>query len=262
MDERSSVDGNPGVDGEAMRRLKKFRGVAKREFTKAVNRLTDVIEVDEDEAVIRAVESQLDRAFDRFKEACETFSHRLDDDDDIEESITYFREGESRYVRCKDRIAVWFQTVKKLVPAENDNSDVGPDDSCSQVKSASRSGSFSSKANRSDTIETRFKSLKRIAVLHAEASMLERHERLENEEIRLNQMKKKLALDTQLAKLKAEVQAFNDFERNTDDRSDSVSKQVKIRSKGNGMVESRESLSVKSEKPFGRDEKIDQVPRR
>ena len=50
MDERSSVDGNPGVDGEAIRRLKKFRGVAKREFTKAVNRLTEVIKVDEDES--------------------------------------------------------------------------------------------------------------------------------------------------------------------------------------------------------------------
>ena len=73
----------------------------------------------------------MDRAFDRFKEACEAFSHRLEDDDGIEESITYFREGENRYVRCRDRLALWFQTKKKMVSEENENSDVGPDDSCS-----------------------------------------------------------------------------------------------------------------------------------
>eukprot|EP00794_Sanderia_malayensis_P008310 gene8310-9197_t len=120
MDERSSVDGNSGVDAEAIRSLKKFRGVAKREFTKAVNRVTDVIELDEDEAVIRAVKSQLDRAFERFKE-----------------------------------------TKQKMLSDGNENSDVGPDDSCSQVKSVSRSGSYSSKGNRSDITETKFTSLKK-----------------------------------------------------------------------------------------------------
>ena len=100
--------------------------------------------------------------------------------------------------------------------------------------------------------------------------MLERHQRLENEELRLNQMKKRLVLDTQLAKLKAEVQAYNDFKRNMDDQSDSVSKQVKIESerkrntevRRSEMVESRDSLSVQSEKPFGIGGKIYQDPRK
>ena len=50
-----------------------------------------------------------------------------------------------------------------------------------------------------------------MASLRAEASMLEQHQRIANEELRINQLKEKSALETQLAKLAAEERVCVEF---------------------------------------------------
>ena len=54
-----------------------------------------------------------------------------------------------------------------------------------------------------------------MASLQAEASMLELHQNIANEELRINQLEERLALDTQLAKMEAEERVCLEFKLST-----------------------------------------------
>ena len=54
--------------------------------------------------------------------------------------------------------------------------------------------------------------------MRAEASMLEQHQNIANEELRINQLKERLALDTQLGKLEAEDRVYFEFRMSSGSR--------------------------------------------
>ena len=96
------------IDSEELRRRKQRRASAKRELTKAVNRVSNALIVGGDAVEIRAVEEKLDEAFRKFREAWEKHKALLDDDDDVDESLSYFHEAEMKYLCSKDSLEMWF----------------------------------------------------------------------------------------------------------------------------------------------------------
>eukprot|EP00794_Sanderia_malayensis_P011497 gene11497-12692_t len=208
-----------GIDSEKLRRLKQARASAKRELTKAVNRVSDALIVNEDTVEIRAVEEKLDEAFCSFGDAWEKHKALLDDDDDVEESESYFHEAKMKYLCSKDRLAMWFESKKKTcsVTEEQEPSEIGPKDSISQsTSSCSSRSSRSSRSSKATIEEKHFSNATKMASLRAEALMLKQHQNIANEELRISQLKQRLKLETQLAKLEAEERVCLEFKTMTD----------------------------------------------
>ena len=76
--------------------LKKERTSSKRESTKAVNRVSDVLKVGENNDAVEICVRRMDYAFNEFRKACDNYRRSLKDEDDIEECIIYYNEAERR----------------------------------------------------------------------------------------------------------------------------------------------------------------------
>ena len=209
--ENPNID-DGGVVSKELMRLKQVRANAKRELTKAINRVSDSLTVGEETGQMQVIERRLDEAFHNFKEAWMKHKNLLDDDDDLEESTAYFHEAKTKYLCSKDRVALWLESRKKQLLERVKPPDIEPKDSISQSKSYfSRHSSSSSRRSKVVIAEKQFNNATKMASLRAEASMLEQHQRIANEELRINQLKEKLALETQLAKLAAEERVCVEF---------------------------------------------------
>eukprot|EP00794_Sanderia_malayensis_P007648 gene7648-8488_t len=164
------------IDSEKLRRLKQARTSAKRELTKVVNRVSDALIVNEDTVEIPAVEEKLDEAFCSFRDAWEKHRALLDDDDDdVEESVSYFHEAKMKYLCSKDRLAMWFESKRKTcsVTEGQEPSEIGPKDSISQsTSSCSSRSSRSSRSSKATIDEKHFSNATKMASLRAEALML------------------------------------------------------------------------------------------
>jgi len=218
-------------DKENPRELKKVRSNSKRELTKAINRVTDILKVGENNDDIEICVRWMDYAFNEFHKACDNYRRSLKDEDDIEECSIYYNEAERRYLSMKERVAVWNNSFSiqfnqraqggaKVRPEESVISQGGvkvrPEDSVSQTSSK---GSKSSRMSRLSEAILR-KSTKRASLL-AEASMLAKHQeiadeemRLKLEEMRLLQQKQRVTLETEIAKVEAEEKACAEFMSN------------------------------------------------
>eukprot|EP00795_Rhopilema_esculentum_P008763 gene8763-biopygen9751 len=209
--ENPNID-DGGVVSKELMRLKQVRANAKRELTKAINRVSDSLTVGEETGQMQVIERRLDEAFHNFKEAWMKHKNLLDDDDDLEESTAYFHEAKTKYLCSKDRVALWLESRKKQLLERVKPPDIEPKESISQSKSYfSRHSSSSSRRSKAVIAEKQFNNATKMASLRAEASMLEQHQRIANEELRINQLKEKLALETQLAKLAAEERVCVEF---------------------------------------------------
>ena len=160
---------------------------------------------------VQTMHDRLLRVFSSFKEACEKYSDTLLDDIDVEESIVYVHEAESRYLAAKDRIAVWLQSRKDSSLEEKDMVDVDAQDSVSQTDSRSSHRSSSSRHSKFSIKAQHFKNAAKLASLRAEASLLKQRQSIANEELRISQMKQKLELETQMVKLEAEERICAEF---------------------------------------------------
>ena len=76
-------------DKENPRELKKVRSNSKRELTKAINRVTDILKVGENNDDIEICVRWMDYAFNEFHKACDNYRRSLKDEDDIEECSIY-----------------------------------------------------------------------------------------------------------------------------------------------------------------------------
>eukprot|EP00112_Aurelia_sp_Birch-Aquarium-sp1_P020586 Seg534.4 transcript_id=Seg534.4/GoldUCD/mRNA.D3Y31 product="hypothetical protein" protein_id=Seg534.4/GoldUCD/D3Y31 len=184
-----------GVDMENSRRLKRRRAGAKSVLTKAITHVSDVLVVGSDVMKVQTMQERLIRVFNSFKEAYDKYEDTLVGDIDVEESTAYVQEAESRYLAAKDRIALWLQS--------RENSNVEERHARWQISSSRRS-KLSIEAQQ-------FKNAARLASFRAEASLFKQRQSIANEELRLSQMKQKLELETQMAKLEAEVRVCADF---------------------------------------------------
>ena len=211
-----------GIDLGRLRRLKQVRAIAKRELTNAIKRVSNALTVGEDTVEIQAIEERLDAAFHKFTEAWEQHKKLLDDDDDLEEAVAYFQEAKTKYLCSKDRVALWLEAKKKPFMEKGDPSDIEPKDSISSISKSKSSSSYRSKSSsrrsKAAIDEKHFNNATKMASLRAEASMLEHHQNIANEELKINQLKERLALDTQLAKLEAEERVCLEFKLSTGSR--------------------------------------------
>eukprot|EP00112_Aurelia_sp_Birch-Aquarium-sp1_P012096 Seg2541.3 transcript_id=Seg2541.3/GoldUCD/mRNA.D3Y31 product="hypothetical protein" protein_id=Seg2541.3/GoldUCD/D3Y31 len=210
------------VDLERLRRLKQLRANAKRELRKAIKRVSEALTVGDDAVEIQAIEERLDEAFHNFTKAWERHKNSLDDDDDLEESTAYFHEAKTKYLCSKDRIALWLETKKKPLLDRGNPPEIKPKDSISSISqsksSFSRRSSSSSRRSKAAIDDKQFEYATKMASLRVEASMLEQHQNIANEELRINQLKERLTLDTQLAKLEAEERVCCEFRTSTGSR--------------------------------------------
>ncbi len=209
--ERNTTLDWDGIDMENARRLKQAWARAKAVLTRTITHISDALPVDADIMDAQTMQDRLLRGFSRFKEACDQYKDMLVDDVDIEESIAYLHEAETRYLAANDRISLWLQCKKRSVAEEKDVlDDVDPKDSVSQANSRS-SRSSSSRHSKLSNEAQQFRNAARLASLRAEASLFEQRQSIANEELKISQMKKRLELETQMAKLEAEEKICVDF---------------------------------------------------
>lgn len=201
---------------EPARVLKTSRANSKRELTKAINRVSDALMVGGEAEDLKSGVRWMEYTFSEFGKACEIYRHSLEDEDDIEECMVYFQEAEARFLSMKERVALWNDSAKMEIHRdEHEGSRIKPEDSVSQAKSRSSRGSRSSKGSRNSGLsrlnETILRNSTKRASLLVEASMMEKHQSLAYEEMRLNQLKQKLTLEKEIAKVEAEGKVCAEF---------------------------------------------------
>ena len=103
--------GDNGVEIEDIRRLKQIRANAKRELTKAVNRVADVLVVGQTVDDVRVAEGRLIETFEDFKMACDRYKAVIVDEDDIEECLAYMHEAETRFIDIKERVSLLIHSL-------------------------------------------------------------------------------------------------------------------------------------------------------
>ena len=117
---------------------------------------------------------------------------------------------------------MWLEAKKKPFMEREDPSDIEPKDSISLISKSKSSSSYRSKSSsrrsKAAIDEKHFNNATKMASLRAEASMLEHHQNIANEEMKISQLKERLALDTQLAKLEAEERVCLEFKLSTGSR--------------------------------------------
>eukprot|EP00794_Sanderia_malayensis_P017196 gene17196-18926_t len=162
---------------------------------------------------ISVKESRISKAFEEFQRLCDEYSKYLKDEEDMEECLVYFQEGERRFSEVKERITLWCQS--RVQSRSEEHHHVG---SASQVNSeysrysSSKQSSSSRRSSKMTTEGRRLNNQAQLASLQAEVSFLHQHKLIASEELRRNRMKEKLKLETQMAKISAEEKVFTDFE--------------------------------------------------
>ena len=137
-----------GIDMENARTLKQRRASAKGVLTKAISHVSETLIVGGDIMEVQAMQERLIRVFSSFKEACDRYKDTLVDDIDVEESVAYLHETESRYLAAKDRITLWLQSNGNPSVEERDRSDDNADGSVSQINSRASRRSSSSRHSK------------------------------------------------------------------------------------------------------------------
>ena len=138
----------------------------------------------------------------------------------------------------KDRDAFWNDSSQlEFHRNQHEGSKIRSEDSVSQTKSHCSRRSQSSRSSRSSRMsrlnETILRTSTKRASLLVEASMMEKHQslaneemRLECEEVRLSQLKQKLTLETEIVKVEAAEKACVQFIKSTERHCEGVSSEV------------------------------------
>eukprot|EP00112_Aurelia_sp_Birch-Aquarium-sp1_P012065 Seg2533.2 transcript_id=Seg2533.2/GoldUCD/mRNA.D3Y31 product="hypothetical protein" protein_id=Seg2533.2/GoldUCD/D3Y31 len=237
---------------ENTRILKTSRANSKRELTKAINRVSDTLTVGGESGGVEDAAKWMEFTFIEFGKACGIYRHSLENEDDIEKCMAYFHEAETRFLSMKDRVAFWNDSSKiEIHRNEDEGRKIRPEDSVSQTKSHSSRRSLSSKSSRSSRMsrlnEIILRNSTRRASLLVEASMMEKHQSLANEEMRLQQLKQKLTLETEIAKVEAEEKACAEFFMSTERHCEGVSCEIMQRPLENVMPTERHCEGVSGE---------------
>ena len=204
-----------GIDFEIERRLKHNRVNAKCVVTKTVNKIIELIGI-EDTGLsdMQEMDLRLNLVHEQFQVACRKYHEILVDEDDQDESGAYCNDMGKRISDIRQWMAIWFCS-KELVTFGNPG--IEPEDSDSQVSEKSgklgvRKGSSStvSKLSKISSIaEARAKDAARRAALLAEASVMEEREILDQQELNFKRRKRELELKTELTKLDAKERAYD-----------------------------------------------------
>ena len=202
-------------------RLKASRSAAKGIITRRRNEAREMMSDFGNPYDIEQKLVELDEAITGFEAAHQAYHNQLDNRNEIEDSLEYYEVTMLLASDSKRIIKDWIQKFKQPSRATNP-SILDPEDSISNVgsratskvpqksKACSRASSKSSR--RSSVSSARIAAAAKRASLTAEASMLREQQALQQEELRLQQRKQELALETEIAKAKAEERALAEAE--------------------------------------------------
>ena len=120
-----------GIDFETRRRLKQSPANAKCEVAKTVNRITEMMGI-EDTGLgdMQEMDHGLNLVHEQFQLVCRKYHEILADEDDRDESVAYCNDMEKRISDIRRRMAIWFHS-KELVTFGNPES--GPEDFASRL---------------------------------------------------------------------------------------------------------------------------------
>ena len=194
---------------EERQRRKAARGSAKGVITRKENEILDLM-TELTERKLSLVKSKMDEmalAMRKFRQCHIEYHGQLSLDEERDCSEDYYAEVERRYINLLEKIsnyerAVEHQRHSKIAEGECDNQPLR--DSASQVRRCSGASSAVSSA--------RAKAAAKIAAMKTEAHALEEQQRLEEEELRIQQIRHKLRVQTELAKAQAEESVLADIE--------------------------------------------------
>ena len=137
-----------GIDFETGRRLKQNRANNKREVTKTVNRIIEMIGIEGTGlGDMQEMNLRLNLVGEQFEVACRKYHKILVDEDDQDESGAYCNDIEKRISDIRRWMVKWFRS-KELVTFGN--SGIEPEDSASQV--SEKSGRLGVKKGSSSTV--------------------------------------------------------------------------------------------------------------
>ena len=201
------------MNSEAIKRLKRHRSACKGHLTRVITRALEEVTINTQVSQLKELKQNLCQSFDKLKISCQELQRLFVDEIDIEESIVYLNEAETRFFAAHNRMDQLLDKKQSsnLVAVSNDQ-EINPADSVSQVTSSStRSRSTHSRKSKSSLESMQIQNAAAFAVLQAEASALEQRQIIANEELRIAQMKEKLEWDEKMAKVKAENQVYEQF---------------------------------------------------
>ena len=122
---------------------KRDQSNSKRELTKAINPVSDVMKVGENSDSMEISVRWMEYTFNEFRKAYESYSRSLKDEGDIEECIIHFNEATTRFLSMKDRVSLWNDSGRMQVT--QGGAKVRTEDSVSQTSSI---GSRASRMSR------------------------------------------------------------------------------------------------------------------
>ncbi len=198
------------VETEKKLCLKKERANTKRVLARVLNGVSSTL-LDESSMAVTSLkdcEQNLCAVFDVFRS--ESYKNEVRDKDDIYQCVSYLSEAETRFLCIWERVELRLEEVDRIPPDKPSLPDISPEDSISQI--ASNSTHSFSVSSRSSTIsrmktilrERRLVNATRKASLLAEKSFLLRKQSIAYQELKLNHLKEKLHLQTEITKLDAE----------------------------------------------------------
>ena len=202
-------------------RLKASRSAAKGIITRRRNEAREMMSDFGNPYDIEQKLVELDEAITGFEAAHQAYHNQLDNRNEIEDSLEYYEVTMLLASDSKRIIEDWIQKFKQ--PSRTTNPSIlDPEDSISNVGSRATSkvpqkskacSRASSKSSRRSSVSSARKAVAvKRASLTAEASMLREQQALQQEELRLQQRKQELALETEIAKAKAEERALAEAE--------------------------------------------------
>ena len=240
----SLVETSNAVQASQIRRLKNSRRGFVSAITKRQNEIERLLADERNIELVKERLGVLDELWSKFTKAHEEYHAAIKEcvfvsEDDLDESVEYY-EREERVVRCfNEKVQGWIATTQiSILP-------IDPDDSISQVsyksnhssrrsrapsnvshRSSTRMSMVSSKCSsrssmsKTSSISTaRIKELTRIAELSVETDAFEKRV-LEQEELRVKQLRKRHELEIEMAKVRAKERALATLDNIKNERPD------------------------------------------
>ena len=223
---------NAGIRHEKLLQLRKSRSAAKANITKKIKEVTECFSNCENVADVRLKAQEFHDTANNFRDAHNTYHASLDDEFEIQDSQEYFECETQRIVNFQRTLDEWFAKAEDKHRRKVE-SEVDPRDSVSNAGSRSRARSKKSLRSGSRVSETgssafspRTAAAAKRASLAAEAASLRRKQTLQEEELqlkheglkyqqhqeaaelRLQQRKQQLQLETEIAKTEAEEEVY------------------------------------------------------
>ena len=191
--------------------LKASRSAAKGVVTRRQNEAREIMSDFGDVKDLELKRAELDEAIKNFNTAHQAYHGQLEDQTEIDDSQELYYDATLLLANDTKRIIDdWMQVGFNQPQGASSQTNLQPEDSVSQngSRTASKSKARSkpcSRSSRSSSVScARVAAAAKRASLAAEASMLRKQQALQHEELRLQQRKQQLALETEIAKVKAE----------------------------------------------------------